>query len=308
MMSIKTEKTEKPTPKPEESKALVVEAPKGALSVADQAALALYGDEDYQDAVNVTVSVTPTISLMQMNSPPVAENPDEYRPGMFVHSISKEIMEKPLTLIPFYLTETFAIWNKIDDGGGMVARSVDGKTWDKPDLEFSLKHIPGKTFNTGRNVAASGLTEWGKDGSKPVADKSIVMFAMVKNRTDLGPVRLFFRSTGLAPAGKFISLLSSRRVRMVNGQSKALPPFAFQFELSSNRVTKDTKNWYVPVFDKLQLLDIAGEDAELASFLKQTYELCKDRFRSAALSEDDVKEVMADDGQGPVVDMGDKEY
>lgn len=257
------------------------------------ALVAAFAGEDYGDSIQVEYTSFPTIKLIQRTSKECDDGLAE--PGEYFHNILQVPVEQPLTFVPLMVRTTYVLWKPVSDGGGIIARSVDGKTWDKPNHEFTLS-AGGKerSFNTKANVKASGLAEWGSSipgdkNSKPVADMSLVLFGILKDHPEYGPFRVLLRSTALKDTNRFIQLLGQKRTIIANGQVTHLPPFAFQFDLSSTKKTEGAKTWFIPVFSNLEPLDVAGEDKEFVNSMRDTYLLHKAQFDKMAVMETDAE-------------------
>lgn len=261
------------------------------VSTSHAALVAAFGDEDYSDSIQVEYSTFPTLKLIQKTSAECDEG--LARPGQFFHNILKVPVEEPLTLVPLMVRTTYVIWKPVSEGGGIIARSTDGKSWDKPNSTFSLV-IDGspRQFNTKANVKASKLAEWGSSvpgnpNSKPVADMSIVIFAILKDHPEYGPFRVLLRSSALKDTNKFIQLLGQKRTIMNNGQVMHLPPFAFQFDLTSVKKSEGSKTWYIPAFAGLEPLDVQGADKDFVNAMRDVYLMHKSQFDSMAVMDSD---------------------
>lgn len=257
----------------------------------NQTLIKAFEGEDYGDSIQVEFTTFPTIKLIQAMSKEAHEGLAQA--GQYFHNILQAPMESPLTITPLMVRTTYVIWKPINDGGGMIARSTDGKNWDKPNHSFTL-NIAGtnRTFNTKANVKASGLAEWGAsvpgdDNSKPVADMSIVIFGILKDHPEYGPFRVLLRSTALKDTNKFIQLLGNRRTVVSKGVVSHLPPFAFQFDLTTMAKTEGNKKWFIPVFSNLQALDVEGADAQFVMSMRDAYLLHKAQFDKMAVMDSD---------------------
>src|SRR5262245_35241840 len=84
---------------------------------------------------NVTAQdmIVPRLKLLQGLSPEVQENPRQFVPGEFYHSILGDMLGDSILTVPLQVMRTIELWAPRDDGQGLLARSVDGQTWDKPN-------------------------------------------------------------------------------------------------------------------------------------------------------------------------------
>lgn len=244
--------------------------------------------DELQDLIQVDTMVLPTIKILQDLSAEAKGRDALGRPGDLFHNILQEVVPAPLAIIPLLMRSTSVIWRPMVEGGGMIARSLDGVTWDKPNEEFML----GKErYNTGSTVRASGLTEWNPkfpDG-KPIADESLVMFALLKDNSELGPTRFFFRSTSLKNTKLFVQSLQMRAGMLKKS------PYAFQVTLGVREESKGPNKWFVPSFNGLKAI----EDLDLVEQAKKVLELYGPQMRNNVIIEQDapVENSFVDDGQ-----------
>lgn len=159
------------------------------------------GDIDNADLI------IPRVALLQGISPAVmaglAEN------GHFWHTINEVSLGDTLRIVPLIYRKQITLWNPLHMGGGIIARSSDGKTWDS-DFDVMVapyKDMPKKLVNYKAkkgdsvgiaNVPGSGLIAWGSadpenEDSGPAATVSHVIIARALDFLDMGPFAVFLQ-------------------------------------------------------------------------------------------------------------------
>ena len=156
----------------------------------------------------------PRLKLLQALSPELEED-DSLRPGMFYHNIAEVDLGKELEIVPCYINQSHILFApRGDSGGGILARSFDGKTWDAPNREFTVKLKGGATvtWNTGKDVASSGLTAWGSENpddpsSPPAATAIINVISFLPEHPDISPVVVSFQRSSYKAGKKLVGAL-----------------------------------------------------------------------------------------------------
>jgi hypothetical protein len=64
----------------------------------------------------------PFVNLLQSNSPAVIEEDSDFKAGMLMNSVTKEVMKQPVILIPVFKEAAVVEWVPRLKGGGLVAR------------------------------------------------------------------------------------------------------------------------------------------------------------------------------------------
>lgn len=165
------------------------------------------GTEDVSDLV-----VIPRIKLLQGLSPEVMD--DGQRAGEFYHTVAEQPMGLELIMVPIYVGQSVTLWRPRKDGGGILARAMDGVHWDKPDMGFEVKLDSGKTVKwfTNKTVQRSGLCEFGTmdpddRDSYPAATRVINIIAMFPDHPDLSPAAISLQRSSFKVGQQFISKL-----------------------------------------------------------------------------------------------------
>jgi hypothetical protein len=220
---------------------------------------------------------------------------DDLRPGHFFHTASETIFDDAFRVVPIFMDRQYILWRPLEDGGGILARTLDGQHWNPAVGEFKVKldrkdggdEVIWKVANT---VEQSGLANWGpmnpKNNDSPPAATLMYNFLLAfPDYPDLMPAVLTFQRASIKVGRKFMTKLKTVRT----------PLFGSVFELSSvedhNSANQDFKN-----------ISIVGagvvEDPDL-------YQMYKDLHLSIAgkgLSIKDIDtlqgETEADDGEG----------
>lgn len=112
--------------------------------------------------------IIPRVKLIQGISPEVtgATAIDGAKVGEFWHTIMQQSLGSKLLAIPILIKKSQILWAPRNDDRGILARSTDGIHWDEgfANMEFEVKPKGAPRaikYNTGANVAASGLAEFG---------------------------------------------------------------------------------------------------------------------------------------------------
>ncbi len=196
------------------------------------------GAEDVgSDAIEI-----PRLKLLQKISPEIDEY-DDLKAGEFFHNVAAESLGEEIEIVPCYVTRSYMLWRPRPEGG-MLARSVDGKTWDVPDLEFEVKVNKGtKTVKwvLGADVASSyaeangvkvgPLTAWGTSDpenpqSVPATTGMINVVTALPQHPNHSPCVLTFQNSSFKVGKRFVG----------NLRISPLPSFGRKFILSSRKV------------------------------------------------------------------------
>src|SRR5262252_1070740 len=104
----------------------------------------------------------PRIKLLQALSPEVQEGGQ--RQGSFWHNLVEENLGNQVSIVIVYVDQSFILWRPRKQGGGILARALDGIHWVPPDASFDIEINNQKiTWKTAATVAKSGLAEWGSE-------------------------------------------------------------------------------------------------------------------------------------------------
>lgn len=115
------------------AKQAVTEAPKSSLPAH------LQGGKQHQFGnIDSTDLIIPRVKLLQAISPEVTEY-DTAKPGEFWHTIAAQSLGSVLKGIPIIVRKSYVLWSPRNDDRGILARAMDGRTWDLPGAEFTVK-------------------------------------------------------------------------------------------------------------------------------------------------------------------------
>lgn len=173
------------------------------------------------ESLNAQDIETPRIKLIQSSSPEVEEY-DDAKPGVFWHTGINASLGKSLEVVAVFFEKRALLWRPRHDGGGILARSNDLKTWSAPGSEFTVKPLKDnpKTvvwkIPTNGSVQASGLLEWGSSipgdaNSKPAATLMYNYVLAVPDDLDIPPGVLTLQNSGSRMAKKLNQKLKLAR-------------------------------------------------------------------------------------------------
>lgn len=218
----------------------------------------------------------PRILMLQPLSPAIQSFPGKAIPGEFWHTGANISLGSEFNFIPCVANKRVILWKPRDEGGGMLAFSRDGKTWDMGgDQEFSVKlkgiKEPVK-WRTGKDVQSSKLLDWGTHNpedmeSGPAATLSYEYLLYMPDRPDLSPVVHGVYRTALGNAKQFNTSLAMLRKPIQSVMVRAF----------SDQKSEGANNWYVTNFElkgwvNKELFDIATEYGEKHKHYNAEYE------------------------------------
>ena len=182
------------------------------------------------EAVRTEDLLIPRIALLQALSPQVTEQGEKV--GEFYHTVLEESLGAEVKIIPLLFKKMLILWNPRENGGGILARSDDGKVWNPSNQKFTVK-IKGRkepvVWETKGSVAESGLTDWGtsnpdEPNSPPAATEVYSFLSVLPDHLELGPVVVALQRSQTTVAKKWLS-------RLMISQA---PFFGQQFTLTSS--------------------------------------------------------------------------
>lgn len=175
----------------------------------------MQGAASGKDNIGMDDLIIPRVALMQGISPPVMQGIADN--ATFWHTINEEVLGTELGVIPILHRKQWTIWKPTWQGGGVIARSSDGKTWDADfsgeiqpykDMPKKLVKVEGKKGDpVGRDV---GYGRWGtmdpdNEDSGPMATLSHVVMMVAPDRMDFGPFIVFLQRSSERVAREFLS-------------------------------------------------------------------------------------------------------
>jgi hypothetical protein len=167
----------------------------------DRAAVAMRGIEADDFA-------TPRLLLLQALSPQVEEGLG--KAGNLFHSGAEREIGQEALVTPVFITKAFTLWRPRPEGG-VLARSVDGITWDRVG-SWQVKLRNGRTVQweiKTKNVADSGLLDFGSSepgnpDSQPAATLSYNLAVVIHDYMDCGPAVLQLQRSQIRNARKLL--------------------------------------------------------------------------------------------------------
>ena len=199
---------------------------------------------------NVTAKdmIVPRLKLLQGLSPEVTEDPRKFFRGEFFHSVVGECIGESLTVVPLQIQRTIELWAPRDDERGILARSMDGVHWDKPNTKFEVR-IRGRKviWDTAETVGDSGLADFGSSDpsnprSAPVASLTYRLALFMPDKEDWGPCLMICAKTATRPIMDLISRVNLRHLA-------GTPFYAQKYNLSAIKRSNEQKyEWHIPAF------------------------------------------------------------
>lgn len=148
----------------------------------------------------------PRIALLQSKSPQVENQGDKYRAGMFIDTLTQEIMVSPVVFTPAFVFKNVIKWKPRAQGGGMIY----------------------KTTNFTDDVLAD--LQWVGD-VKPTADQYINVVCLVNNYEI--PLIVSFCKTSLKTGQDLATLIQ------LSGYA-----WKYTYQLSAEKVAKTAGTYY----------------------------------------------------------------
>jgi hypothetical protein len=183
----------------------------------------------------------PRLKLLQAQSPELSEFKNA-KQGEFWHSLIDDSIGSTVRICPIYIDWRFILWRPREAGGGILARSDDGKHWTPADTEFTVTLKSGHEvkWRTARTVAASGLNRRGSydpsdPKSPPAATRMYSIVCSFPDRQDLPPAVVILQRAATRMATKLIGKLKVLRapsfgviVEMASVKSGEFYNYAFE--------------------------------------------------------------------------------
>lgn len=197
---------------------------------------------------------TPRISLLQGLSPELQSFPGVAMANNFWHTGMSIGLGTSFKFVPLKASKRVILFRpRTDAGGGMLAMSMDAKTWQMGgNSEFKVKLKERKEpviWKTGKDVISSGLCDWGsynpdEDRSSPAATTFYEYLIYLPDRPDLGPCVLSSSKTGLSYAKTF-------NTSLLTIANTGKPIYCTVVEAFSQPENSDGNSWTVPNFKML---------------------------------------------------------
>tara|TARA_B100000073_G_scaffold242348_1_gene203300 strand:- start:9 stop:764 length:756 start_codon:yes stop_codon:yes gene_type:complete len=216
-----------------------------AVTIADDLILANAG-KGLQNITNDDVTI-PRLAIVQSGSPQRKKKDEKYidgaDEGMIFNTVTNELFENSLEVIPCGYRKTYVEWVPREKGGGLVAvhdMKPEGTTTDPKTRKSML-------------------------GENQIVDTA-EHFVLVKTAQGYSPAVLTMTSSNLGVSRKWNTLLKMKRIN-VKGQTVEAPSFLFKFKLSTVEAENDLGNWHkykIEEAGQIETRDIFKEAEKLA--------------------------------------------
>ena len=205
-----------------------------AVTIADDLILANAG-KGLQNITNDDVTI-PRLAIVQSGSPQRKKKDEKYidgaDEGMIFNTVTNELFEDSLEVIPCGYRKTYVEWVPREKGGGLVAvhdMKPEGTTTDPKTRKSML-------------------------GENQIVDTA-EHFVLVKTDKDsYSPAVLTMTSSNLSVSRKWNTLLKMKRIN-VKGQTVDAPSFLFRFALSTVEAENDLGNWHKYKLEELGMIE-----------------------------------------------------
>lgn len=198
----------------------------------------MQGAEKADTGFDVADLIIPRVALMQGISPPVMAGMVEN--GHLWHTIMEQDLGSEIDVVPILYRKQYTLWNPLHAGGGVLARSTDGATWDADfDVKVPIyKDFPKKMIHyaakKGDPVGSKvGLGMWGSADpenadSGPAATVSHVFMMRSLQHFDLGPFIVFLQRSSERVAKDLMT-----KIKLVQDGSLKVPMYGQVYRLTS---------------------------------------------------------------------------
>lgn len=161
--------------------------------------------------------IVPRIKLLQAISPELKAF-EAAKEGLFWHSILNQPLGSELRFIIAMARKSYVLFAPRGDERTILARSADGKTWDRPNESFEVK-VKGVaksiTWETKGSVAESGLANFGTSipgdpQSAPAATLVYEYLVYMPDHSDCSPALISLSRSGIKRGKDLNSKMSLR--------------------------------------------------------------------------------------------------
>jgi hypothetical protein len=161
--------------------------------------------------------IVPRMKLLQAISPEL-KSFNEAKEGVFWHSILNESLGSEVRFSVIMARKSYVLFAPRGDDRMILARSADGKTWDRPNESFEVK-IKGYAkpieWNTKGSVVESGLANFGSSipgdpQSPPAATLVYEYLVYLPDYPDCSPALISLSRSGIKRGKDLNSKISLR--------------------------------------------------------------------------------------------------
>lgn len=270
-----------------------------ALSMSQSQLPAFMRGKAGQGLVNITQADVeiPRLVLTQALSKHVESH--DIKPGDFFHLVAEQSLGNALRVTILYADINYILWKPREDGGGILARTLDGTHWVPANTEFEVnipvtktktKKVTWKTANT---VPQSGLADWGSfdpedSASQPAATKMYNCVVYVHDHPEMSPCVVTLQRSSIKIARKLMAKLKIAQA----------PVYGLVFQMTSNKENGTGGEFYNYQFTADGLV----EDEQMFTAFEEMFK----RFEKEGVRVKDLESVQADaTPEGGKQDVGD---
>lgn len=84
----------------------------------------------------------PRVALLQPLSPQVQNDPEKYKPGMFIDTLTQDIINTPVEFVPVFVFKNVIKWKPRAEGGGMVWKTLNPTAEQLRELQWDGANKP----------------------------------------------------------------------------------------------------------------------------------------------------------------------
>lgn len=189
----------------------------------------------------------PRILMLQALNPECRAFPGKAIPGNFWHNGANISLGTKFNMVAGIAAKKVILFKPRWEGGGVLAISNDSQKWDNGgNKSFIVKPVDKSektvVWNTGRDVASSGLARWGSsnpevENSPPAATQIYEYLVYLPDHPNLSPCLLSMSKTAL-PEGRALN---------TSYMMLKKPMAAVVMEISAKERQEGNNVWYVPV-------------------------------------------------------------
>lgn len=84
----------------------------------------------------------PRVALLQPLSPQVQADDQKYKPGMFIDTLTQDVLPAPVTFVPVFIFKNIIKWKPRAEGGGMLWKTVNPTAEQMKETQFDGQNKP----------------------------------------------------------------------------------------------------------------------------------------------------------------------
>ena len=100
----------------------------------------------------------PRIALLQSLSPQVTSNMDVYKPGMFIDTLTQDILKSPVRFVPVFVFKNIIKWKSRAEGGGMIWKTLDPTPEQLAETQWDGQNKPTADVYINAVVMVEGVS------------------------------------------------------------------------------------------------------------------------------------------------------